>query len=476
MLHVSALSDRSGRYYLDDLAAELGPAATPAAAVLAAGRPGRWTGEGAAGLGLAGPVGPGELAAVLAGRSPATGRSLTARRGAVSGYDLTFTPPKSVSALWGLSPPEVAAEVLSAHEAAVEAAAGYLARRAVAVRRGAGDDRRLEPAGGVVGASFTHGVSRALDPHLHSHVVVANMGQGPDGRWTAVDGRGLFAHARAAGRLYDAELRHRLSSRLGVAWAATAAGALEVDGFDPAVLGALSSRGAEVRAALAQSGHTSRRAGRVAWAATRDEKGPAPDPAGLAARWTRRAAAVGWVPRDLSAVVGRAVPGPPTVDERRFADRLAAPLRPAVTRRDAVGAWAEALTGGAPAADVEGCVDRLAGWGEAVGVGEPGRAPAAVVAPGHLVAALGPRPGTPALLGVWLEGASAVARYRAAWGVTDRAEPLGVDGSPGALARLPARRLADHLEASRRLDDARRELGRARGRGAEPAHLSLGRA
>ena len=35
------------------------------------------------------------------------------------------------------------------------------------------------------------------DPLLHTHLVIANRVQGPDGRWTALDGRDLYRHRLA---------------------------------------------------------------------------------------------------------------------------------------------------------------------------------------------------------------------------------------------------------------------------------------
>ena len=65
-------------------------------------------------------------------------------------------------------------------------------------------------------ATFRHRASRAGDPQLHTHAVVANMALGPDGRWTALDARPIYAHAMAAGCLYQAVLRARLTAELGV--------------------------------------------------------------------------------------------------------------------------------------------------------------------------------------------------------------------------------------------------------------------
>lgn len=66
---------------------------------------GRWKGDAAAELGLEGEVGADQLTAMLTGRNPATGeqlvgmRGVLTSRGAVPGFDLIFSAPKSVSLL-----------------------------------------------------------------------------------------------------------------------------------------------------------------------------------------------------------------------------------------------------------------------------------------------------------------------------------------------------------------------------------------
>ncbi|MHB1912141.1 MAG: relaxase domain-containing protein, partial [Acidimicrobiales bacterium] len=65
-------------------------------------------------------------------------------------------------------------------------------------------------------AAFRHRTSRAGDPALHTHVLVANMAEGRDGRWTALDTRALYTHGRTAGFIYQAVLRHELAATLGV--------------------------------------------------------------------------------------------------------------------------------------------------------------------------------------------------------------------------------------------------------------------
>jgi hypothetical protein len=133
---------------------------------------------------------------VLAGCDPLTGESLRSSSSPVrvAGFDLTFSAPKSVSVVFGIADERVRATVRTAHDRAVREAVAYLERSAAAVRRGHGGVR-LEQADGLIAAALRHRTSRAGDPQLHTHVVVANLGRGPDGRWSALDGRQLYAHA-----------------------------------------------------------------------------------------------------------------------------------------------------------------------------------------------------------------------------------------------------------------------------------------
>src|SRR5262249_56832755 len=93
----------------------------------------------------------------------------------VSGYDLVFSCPKSVSLLHALTGDErVRREISEAHEAAWQAALSYLEREACVVRRGHGGTVR-ERGEGFVAAAVRHRTSRAQGPHLHRHGIVADM-------------------------------------------------------------------------------------------------------------------------------------------------------------------------------------------------------------------------------------------------------------------------------------------------------------
>src|SRR4029077_3692599 len=143
-----------------------------------------------------------------------------------------------------------------------------------AARRG-GKDRHLVSSAGSVAAAFDHRTSRAGDPLLHTHVVTANMTcvESPTGpRWRAIAGIGLYEHARAAGHLYQAHLRHLLARRLGVRFTPVVNGHAEVVGVPDAVIDVFSKRRHEIEEVLAESANRSARAAQVATLQTRKAK------------------------------------------------------------------------------------------------------------------------------------------------------------------------------------------------------------
>ena len=86
-------------------------------------------------------------------------------------------------------------------------------------------------------------MSRAQDPQLHTHVVCANMARGRDGRWTALDGRAIYEHAKAAGCVYEAHLRHAVTERVPwAAWGTVREGIAELEQVPEAVREEFSQR------------------------------------------------------------------------------------------------------------------------------------------------------------------------------------------------------------------------------------------
>ena len=99
-----------------------------------------------------------------------------------------------------------ASTLQDAHDEAVADALGYMERQAAVTRRGPAGVHAIA-GNGLVAAAFRHRTSRAGDPQLHTHVLVANLTLGADGRWSTLDARRIYAHAKTAGYLYEARLR-----------------------------------------------------------------------------------------------------------------------------------------------------------------------------------------------------------------------------------------------------------------------------
>ncbi len=181
----------------------------------------RWHGspQMLAGLGLSpdAPVAREQLAALMRGVSPADERELRPAGGngsRVAGIDLTFSAPKSVSALWAVSSPYERAQIEASHGRAVAGAIERIERNVELVRTRVAGELQWERAERLLAAEFVHTSSRLTrdqerggvpDPQLHSHVVVLGA-QRMDGRFAAVDSRELFRSARANGAWYRAEL------------------------------------------------------------------------------------------------------------------------------------------------------------------------------------------------------------------------------------------------------------------------------
>ena len=250
----------------------------------------------------------------------------------VAGYDLTFSVPKSVSVLWAGADEGTRAAVLEALDEAVAGGLRYLERQAfkVSVRK------RPLPASGIVAADYLHTTSRALEPQLHHHVVVANYGVGPDGKARALDARFVFHHAKTASFLAAAELRHQLTARLGVTWTPVENGIAEIEGVPAAALEEMSSRAREIAEATGERGVSSARARQVAAWDTRAAKDHGVDLDALFASWNERLTVAGYDSEARADVLDR-VDGPGIFTEKERVQRFRELLRSdGLTEHDAV--------------------------------------------------------------------------------------------------------------------------------------------
>lgn len=171
---------------------------------------GRWAGLGARVLNLQGQVAPADYQAVFTGFAP-DGTALCDNAGKERrpGWDLTFSAPKTVSILWARADEDTRHAIQSAQFKSVQAAVQFMERHAAFTRRGH-DGLVQEAVMGLVAATFEHSTSRAQDPQLHTHCLIANIAPRTDGSWGTLDSHHLYQWKMAAGALYRAVLATQL--------------------------------------------------------------------------------------------------------------------------------------------------------------------------------------------------------------------------------------------------------------------------
>lgn len=144
-------------------------------------------------------------------------RQMKPASNAVAGFDLVFSPPKSVSYLWGVSTDEARQAIEKAQFLAVEDTMGFLEDSATYTRKGRNGVRTEGVEGGLIYTRFRHFDSRTGDPQLHDHVVVSNKVLGQDGRWGALDGSQLYKFNVSASEHYNRRIIERVCELLDVA-------------------------------------------------------------------------------------------------------------------------------------------------------------------------------------------------------------------------------------------------------------------
>jgi conjugative relaxase-like TrwC/TraI family protein len=178
---------------------------------------GQWFGRGAEELGLCGEVATEDFRAVLRGLRPASGEVLVHKANGYddrrAGWDATFNAPKSVS-IQGLVGDDH--RLIEAHGKAVSRALVELEQYALSRRRGGTE---WVVTGNVVAARFDHIAARPAsgvengygpDPHLHTHVVIANMTRRPDGEWRGLDPIEIYRAQAFATAVYRSELARQV--------------------------------------------------------------------------------------------------------------------------------------------------------------------------------------------------------------------------------------------------------------------------
>ena len=279
MIRITNVGAGHERYYLDQVALGTEP-------------PGWWLGRLCAELGVEGAVREEAFRRVLDCRRPDDGLRLRPQPTRVRARDLTFTQPKSVSVLWALAPPAVAGAIEEANTAALSSACGYVEEHGLWLNDGS-------TGSGMAAAVFAHHTSRASDPHLHTHVVMANLTRSPDGH-RAIGALSLSPVVRTAGFLYQAQLRHEITIRLGLEWGEVRYGVAQLGAVPGPLRAVFSRRREQVERTMAEHHGSSVRSARLAALVDRPEREVAKREEDLRVEWRARAEQAGFDPHAVT--------------------------------------------------------------------------------------------------------------------------------------------------------------------------------
>ncbi len=259
-------------------------------------RDGYWLGSGPASFGLGGDVRAADLYLIGSGRHPTSNLLLNRYQASVTyaATDATFAAPKTVSLLHALGSEEVRDQIMLAHRKSVEESMAFIDRRLVRVRQSK-DGVRTQTRGSIFGAAvFEHRLSRSLDPHLHSHLLIMNLAHKSSltsesaTSWSAFHAAPLFFHCGLLGALYRSNLRNEMTRSLGVRWTARRHGWYDLEGFSQAMVSAFSRRQGEILADLATSGYSSNYATAISAKQSRKPREHSSSYEELANRWLDR--------------------------------------------------------------------------------------------------------------------------------------------------------------------------------------------
>lgn len=265
-----------------------------------ADRSGEWLGKGAQALGLEGRIEARQFEAVLKGLLPDGSRVGSDNRVHRAGTDLTFSMPKSWSLLALVGADR---RILDAYSSAVKETLAWAEKNLAETRMEVRGKERVVATGNLVIGLFQHDTNRNQEPNAHIHAVVANVTQGPDGKWRALRNDKLWEHNTLFNAMTMARFRlvvEKLGYEVGEFGKH---GNFEAVGVPKAIRDAFSSRRAEILDRLATMEGKGLAARNVANLMTRADKGRIDDRDALTSGWKEAAAKLGF---DPAAVIARA--------------------------------------------------------------------------------------------------------------------------------------------------------------------------
>ena len=232
----------------------------------------QWGGRGAKPLKLHGMVEKGVLGNLLQGRSPDGTKALVQNAGSdtrQAGWDLTFNAPKSMSAFYAVARPDLQRDVEGCQSRATGVILTYAEDAYGLTRRGAGG-KTLQKAK-LIFAQYLHRLSRAREPHVHTHAVVPNISIRADSSTGTVWSQSIFDAKMLLGAMYRVQLAAELRQCLDLSIRPDRF-AFRIEGVPEELCRTWSSRAKQIKEALANRGLSGAVAAKVAALATRAEK------------------------------------------------------------------------------------------------------------------------------------------------------------------------------------------------------------
>ena len=257
-------------------------------------RSGQWLGKGAETLGLRGVIEASQFEAVLKGMLPDGSRVGSDNRAHRAGTDLTFSMPKSWSILALVGGDR---RILDAYGAAVRETLAWAEKNLAETRMEVRGKERVVATRNLVIGLFQHDTNRNQEPNAHFHAVVANVTQGPDGKWRALRNDKIWEHNTLLNAMTMARFRlavEKLGYQVGEFGKH---GNFEAVGVPKPVRDAFSSRRAEILDRLSTMEGKGLAARNAANLMTRADKGPVADRQALVNQWREAAAQLGFDPR-----------------------------------------------------------------------------------------------------------------------------------------------------------------------------------
>lgn len=251
--------------------------------------PGEWGGLASKYLKLDKVVTSDDYFNIFQGRSP-DGSPLceSAGKNHRAGWDLTFSAPKSVSVLWARADDDLRQKIQQAQKDAVKTAVRFIEDHAAITRRGHAGLIQ-EPVAGVIAAMFEHSTSRALDPQLHTHCLIANIAPRNDGTWGTLESIKIMRWQKAISAVYRSSLANSIREVGFSIEQRQSQTHFEIEGIPDSLCNHFSKRTKEIRELLDSLGieNSSSKVGDIAALSTRTQKDDV-DRAKLISEWQRK--------------------------------------------------------------------------------------------------------------------------------------------------------------------------------------------